>query len=213
MFKRLYARLLMQRGLRQLVLGSRRRAHRLFQKAAAREPSPSNLYNLALAHLNLLEYDQARQILESIFDPEKPEPLTALGLGQTYLLLDRWQEAVNVFQKLSDCYPQLRTLADYAAMAAEPERRKCYSQSTDLQFQAMLAREDGDRRQALKLLQEAESLAPEDAVLKHNIGVLLMELKADKELILSYLRQAMALAPENIPFKKHFRKVWAKLSR
>lgn len=213
MFKRLYVRLLMQRGQRHLVFGSRRRAYRLFQKAAALLPTTPNLYNLALAHLNLLEYDQARQILESIYDSEKPEPLAALGLGQTYLLLDRWQEAVNVFQNLAAQYPQLKTIADYAVMAAEPERRKRYCLSTDLQFKAMLAREDGDRRQALQFLREAESNAPEDAVLKHNIGVLMMELKDDKNAILSYFRQAMALAPENVHFKKHFRKVWAKLSR
>ncbi len=213
MIKRLYVRLLMQRGQRHLAFGSQRRAFRLFQKAAALQPSQPNLYNLALAHLNLLEYDNARQILESIYNPETPEYLTALGLGQAYLLLDRWQEAVNVFQKLSARYPQLKSIAEYAVMAEESERRKRYCLSTDLQFRAMLAREDGDRRQALKLLREAETHAPENALLKHNIGVLMMELKDDKDAILSYFRQAMALAPENIHFKKHFRKAWAKLSR
>jgi len=213
MFKRFYARLLMQRGQQQLAFGSRRKAFRLFTKAVALEPSPANLYNLALAHLNLLEYEKALPVFERIYDPDKPEPLTALSIGQTYLLLDRWREAVKVFQNLAARYPQLKTLADYATMASNPERRERYRRSTGLQFQAMLAREDGDSRQALALLREAEPFATEDAVMMHNIGVLMMELKEDKELTLSYFRKSMALAPENVHFKKHFRKVWQKLNR
>lgn len=68
----------------------------------------SSLYNLAVVYMNLQRYSEAVEIFERFVEID-PDVLGKLGLGEAYLRLERFDDAIRQFQGLPHDEAQLGT--------------------------------------------------------------------------------------------------------
>ncbi|PKN80009.1 MAG: hypothetical protein CVU48_03675 [Candidatus Cloacimonetes bacterium HGW-Cloacimonetes-1] len=174
------------------------------------EPSDENAFNLALIELNLCHYQTANRIMEELRSRVTNNPMLLVSLGQSYLLLNRWDDATDAFGELTKLYPHNATFASLLSLSVDAILRDKYRMCLDLQYQASILADSGKAEEALEQLKTAADLAPQDAVLMNNIGVLMLRLKKDPKATLHYFAKAVELSPNNDNFKRTYRKVWQK---
>ena len=193
-----------------LAQGKREKAHRLLVAANRYEPCDENAFNLALIELNLCHYQTANRMMEELRSKVTNNPMLLVSLGQSYLLLNRWDDAIDVFGELAQLYPNNATFTSLHSLSLNAILRDKYRMCLDLQYQASILADSGKAEEALELLKTAADLSPQDAVLMNNIGVLMLRLKKDPKATLHYFAKAVELSPNSDKFKRNYRKVWQK---
>lgn len=193
---------------RQLVYGKRQKALALSELVLGWSDTPENRFNLALARMNLREYEKALPLLESIHTLIPDHLFAGVTYGQCLLLAKRWQEAAEVYTKLLDENPDNLLLSKLLAMSKDPVGRDRFTVSLDLQYEAAILMDNKDYSAALELLLKAVVLTPEDAALYNNIGTLKLKLKHSLPEVMQAFSRAMQLSPDNDRYKRNYRKVW-----
>ena len=194
-----------------LAHGKRQKAYRLVARANRVDPSDENVFNLALIELNLCHYQSAQQIMAELRTRVTGNPMLLVSLGQSYLLLNQWDAATDTFAELAQLYPKNATFGHLLSVSQDAVMRDKYRLCIDLQYQASIQADAGNTEKALEHLITAADLAPTDATLMNNIGVLMLRLKKDQKTVLQYFGKAVELSPNNERFKRNYRKVWQKV--
>ncbi len=195
-------------GQRQLLYGRRRRALSVFERLCRWADTPENLFNLALAKMNLRDYEGAITLLEPIRKQLPDQVFAGITYGQCLLLARRWADAEAAYQEMADAHPDNKLVRSLSELSRDPVARDKFSASLDLQFQASLRQEEGQYEEALALLQKAAGLTPEDAALFNNLGAVKLKLKYPNREVLADFAQAMRLNSNNDRYQRNYRKAW-----
>ncbi len=205
--------LLRKDAQRHLLYGSRKKALALFQRIYNLSPTIENQFSLGLCLMNLRRYAEAAALMQPIQDKLPDQVFAGTTYAQCLLLSRRFEDSLQVYQRLNEQNPGKHTLPLMLNLLSDPIERDKVATSLDLQLQASLLQEEKQYQTALDMLQTASGLTPDDAVLHNNIGSLKLKLKYAPEEIMKDFARAMSLNPENDQFKRNYRKVWQKIKK
>jgi tetratricopeptide (TPR) repeat protein len=195
---------------KQLLYGSRKKAVAMFERILRWSDTAENRFNLALARMNLREYETAIELLKPIHSQLPDQIFAGITYGQCLLLARRFEDAGAVYDKLLEANPQNNLLKMLSGLSRDPVGRDKFSASLDMQLQAALLEAENRNSEALELLQKAAGLTPEDAALFNNTGALKLKLKYPLKEVMADFHKAMHLSPDNDRYKRNYRKVWQK---
>jgi len=195
---------------RHLLYGKRRRALAMFERLCRWSDTPENRFNLALAKMNLRDYETALELLEPIHKVLPNQLFAGITYAQCLMLAKRFSEAEKVYHQLLESNPENNLLRMLLKLSQDPIGRDKFASSLDLQFQASILEEGQNIQKALELLQTAAGLTPDDAALHNNIGALKLKLKYPQKEVMADFSKAMHLSPDNDRYKRNYRKVWQK---
>lgn len=182
----------------------------MFEWLCKKSDTPENRFNLALARMNLRDYEAAAELLEPIYQKLPDQLFAGITYAQCLLLMKRFDAAKDIYQTLSKTHPQNNLLKTMLALSQDTLGRDKFASSLDLQMQAALLLEDKQFEAALKLLQTAGGLTPDDAALYNNLGAVKLKLKYPVKEVMADFSKAMQLSPDNDRYKRNYRKVWLK---
>jgi len=206
--QRLILPLFRREAQRHLLYGKRRKALTLFDLLCRWSDTPENRFNLALAKMNLRDYEQAIELLQSIHEQYPDQHFAGITYAQCLLLAKRFSEAEEVYHHLLKANPENNLIKTMQTLIQDPVNRDRFASSLDLQFQASLLQEDNQPEAALELLQKAIGLTPDDAALHNNLGALKLKLKHPLKEVMEAFSKAMQLNPDNERYRRNYRKVW-----
>ena len=182
----------------------------MFDKLYRWSDTPENRFNLALAKMNLRNYDEAIKLLEPIHSQLPNQLFAGITYAQCLMLAKRFSDAEKVYSSLLDFSPENKLLKTLDALSQDPVGRDKFASSLDLQFQASILEEQNRHKEALEMLQTAAGLTTDDAALHNNIGALKLKLKYPLNEIMADFSRAMHLSPDNDRYKRNYRRVWQK---
>lgn len=208
--KKMLITVLRKEAQKHLLYGKRHKAVAMFEMLCRWADTPENKFNLALAKMNLLAYDEALALLEPIHNQLPNQQFAGITYAQCLMLARRYSDAEQVYAELLSYNPDSGLLKLMLGLSKDPVGRDKFTTALELQYKSAISLEKGNPQQALELLQQAESLTPDDAALHNNLGALKLKLKYPIADVMAEFAKAMQLSPDNDQYKRNYRKVWQK---
>jgi tetratricopeptide (TPR) repeat protein len=199
-------------GQKLLTKGHPLRAENCFRKALMRSGAVEDRFNLGLALMSSQKYEEAAKFLEKVYAEYPENMLNILSLAECFLMLSKWQKAVELYQELLQQQPQNKTFQKYHKISEDPVAREKYVKSKKLLNSAILDLDKKKDKVALQKLLEAEKYYPDNPTIIFNIGSVYILLK-EYEKAYKYLEKAISLAPNSKKFHKNFEFVKKKLRK
>ncbi|PID28775.1 MAG: hypothetical protein CSB55_03230 [Candidatus Cloacimonadota bacterium] len=194
---------LQRRGQRMLMRGDHEKAYKIFEKNLFLNNSPQNQYNLSVALIGLGRYREADNFLSKLSEQYPDNEMILTCLGETSLMLGKWQNAIDIFEKLKSLNKFRKLYEKYSEISKDPILRDKF---TTARKKINLAQKEigaGNYKKALELLKFAAELQPDDAWLMNNIGSLMLTLKENPRDAYPYFEKAVILNPDNEKFKNN----------
>ncbi len=186
-----------------LMRGDHEKAYKIFEKNLFLNNSPQNQYNLSVALIGLGRYREADNFLSKLSEQYPDNEMILTCLGETSLMLGKWQNAIDIFEKLKSLNKFRKLYEKYSEISKDPILRDKF---TTARKKINLAQKEigaGNYKKALELLKFAAELQPDDAWLMNNIGSLMLTLKENPRDAYPYFEKAVILNPDNEKFKNN----------
>ena len=193
------------KGQKYLVKRKIEKAYPFFQKALLINSSPENLFNISVSLMSLQKFAEAEKYLQKNLENHPHNELNLLALAECEMMLRKWNDAIKIYQKLVEINPQKKTKLQ---LAKNIEQRENYVKSKELLTVAITLKKDFSK--SLKLLKEANKLAPQNAYILHNIGAKYFSQK-DWQNAEKYFMKAFQINKNNKNFQNSLAKVKQKL--
>jgi len=191
------------RGHRLLSRGEFQKAYHFFSKALLINDTPQNVFVLALTLLSMGRVSEADKYLTKIKEHFKDNEIFLTTYAECKTLSRNWEEAKDVYNSLLNLFPNNPVYTHYINLLSDPVQREKYTHIRELITKSDKLSRENNNGEALKCLQSADEIAPNNALILNNIGSLLLSMRKEPEKILTYFRRACEIEPANVRYKKN----------
>jgi protein O-mannosyl-transferase len=210
LINKLKSKFLRKKGQKLLNKGKIQQAHAVFRKLLSLDNSADTLFNLGVTLLSLNHYEESETFFEKVAKEYPDNYLNLLSLAEAKLFQKKWNEAIDIYKKLTTIYPDKKSFSQQLEMAEDVVLREKYIRSKALINEArdFLNEKNGDK--AIEKLEKALTYNPNNPHLLNNIGSIYL-LKKKYEKAYEYFEKALLLEPENQKIKKNLNVVKQKI--
>ena len=192
-----------RKGQKSLTTGNFSKAFDYFQKAVLLNSSETNIFYLAISLMAQRNYAHAEEYFQKVYQKFPENEINALSYAECLLMQKKWRQAIEIYRKLVSDFPQKSKYAEFLQRAENVVEREKYVKSKLLFNAAEEMIRDKDSEKAVKLLEEALQLNPNEANIANNLGSLYFARK-DFPNAYRFFEKAVTMAPHNRKFRKNF---------